>query len=106
MTASTEFTEPNTAVEALQFLHQRRSIRAFTDQPVSQALLGQLLQAQERVLAAGRWPEQRRLLLCDDDFGTSGWSWVPHGVAAVQPLADDPLAYPRIIAGLSRLADH
>ncbi len=69
-------------------------------------LLGQLLQAQERVLAAGRWPEQRRLLLCDDDFGTSGWSWVPHGVAAVQPLADDPLAYPRIIAGLSRLADH
>lgn len=33
------------AAEALQLLHQRRSIRAFTDQPVPQALLEQLLQA-------------------------------------------------------------
>mgnify|MGYP006870382429 CR=1 FL=1 len=66
-------------------------------------LLGQLLQEQERVLTAGRWPAQQRLLLCDDDFGTSGWSWVPHGAAGVPPVQNDPLAYPRIIAGLSAL---
>lgn len=67
-------------------------------------LLGQLLQAQQRLLAAGRWPAQQRLLLCDDDFGTTGWAWLPHGTATVPPLADDPLAYPRLIAGLTAIA--
>lgn len=67
-------------------------------------LLGQVLQAQERVLAAQRWPQQQRLLLCDDDFGTSGWGWVPHGAVAVPPLASDPLAYLRVITSLSALA--
>ena len=37
--------EHSAASQALQLLHQRRSIRAFTNQPVPQALLEQLLQA-------------------------------------------------------------
>ncbi|QIL80435.1 nitroreductase [Diaphorobacter sp. HDW4A] len=40
-----ESTPSNTIAEALCFLHQRRSIRAFTDQPVEKALLTQVLQA-------------------------------------------------------------
>ncbi|MBF5004358.1 nitroreductase [Diaphorobacter caeni] len=41
----TESNEPNTVDLRLQFLHQRRSIRAFTHQAVSRTLLAQLLQA-------------------------------------------------------------
>lgn len=67
-------------------------------------LLSQVLQVQQRVLEARRWPAQRRLLLCDDDFGTSGWGWVAHGATEGPPLAQDPLAYLRVIAGLDALA--
>lgn len=67
------------------------------------ALLGQMLQAQEHAVAAGRWPAAARLFLCDDDFGSTGWGWVHHGEAEPPTVINDRLAWPGALASVGTL---